>query len=143
MATIIIVLALVVLLEALEAHAAILAALELRGALRAPLIAAAVRRVLDLATRLANGEAFSALATVAEAKAAVSVNLAGVVAHATLPADLVVGVAGPRAALPERTAVVGALLPRRHAVTGVAPAEQRVPRVFGFPQVNHVLLGTR
>ena len=142
MAAIVIILALVVRLEALEAHVAILAALELRAALRTPLVAAAIRGVLNLATFLPNWEAFSALAAVTEAKAAVAVNLADVVAHATLAADLVVGVAGPRAALPEGTAVVGALLARRHAVTGVAPAEHRVPRVVRFPQVNGVLLST-
>ena len=138
-AAIVVILALVVLLEALEARVMVLAALELGTRLRAPLIAAAIWSILDLATFFAYREALGTFTTVAEAETAVAVSFAFRAAHATLTAYLVVGVTGPRAALPERATVVGALLAGSHTVARVAPAEHVVPGVLAHVKV-HVLL---
>ena len=140
-AAIVIILAFTVLLEALKASVTELATLELCARIWVKLIAATIWCILDLATFFTDREAFSALSAITESKATVSINFARIVAHATLTADFVVSVAGPSAALPERTTIVRAFFASSHAVTGITLAKHLVPRVLAHVQV-HVLLCT-
>ena len=101
MAAIVIIFTLIFLIQALEALIADRATLNLRFSFGTVLIAAARWSVLNLTAFFTNWKAAGALASITKAKAAVLIRTADFVPHATLTADLVVRVTGPRAALPE------------------------------------------
>ena len=92
--------------------------------------ATAIGSVLDLTALFTRWKAAGTLASIAEAKTAVFVRAANIVRQSALTADLVVSIAGPRAALPERAAKVGARLATGYTAVRVALAQHSVPGVL-------------
>ena len=137
-AAVIVVLALLLRILAVEAFVSQLRALEL-GLIGSRRDAAAIWGVLNLATFFTFREAFSTGAIVTEAEAAIGILAARIIALTALTADLVVSITGPGAAFPEGTTEVGTGSTSWH--TAIDLVGEGADGAHVWNEVFHFLLG--